>query len=418
MDRNSQWLGLLKTWLVLIAPFLLMAHLLNNLHAANVTFHGSDELDFHLPAILKFASQLPYPNLGDYSSATTPLFHVFFAAIGNCIGFELYKLRAVNVLISFLATAVYHQIWTTHFQLSRASALLVTLLFLLSPYFFGASFILLTDNLAWLFCMLTLYCLMTALRSQRLTPWVCTSLFLCLALLTRQTMMWLLLCAVAMVWLHCHSSAARGWRLGTLGLATLPLAALMWRWQGLVPPSFQHDHVASGLVNVRALEFTLAVTGAYFPLLRPQEMLNLCKSADRLSIATATLGLGLLWLLPMHTQASDQGFIWRLARAAPSCLGMSVLLWTLVPVGLVGVGHILRTAPRGLSSLAFLSFFLVALPSGLLYQKYFDPFIPMFIMLSRPVGKDLNKLEILVALAVMAAFVLYAILPNQAQFLG
>src|SRR5579871_5957648 len=38
-----------------------------------------DEARYHLPAITQFAAQLPYPDLRNYSSATTPLFHILFA---------------------------------------------------------------------------------------------------------------------------------------------------------------------------------------------------------------------------------------------------------------------------------------------------------------------------------------------------
>src|SRR5919202_3169329 len=49
------------------------------------TFHWPDEHVFHLPAILRFAHQLPGVDLGHYDVPQTPLFHLTFALYGKVV---------------------------------------------------------------------------------------------------------------------------------------------------------------------------------------------------------------------------------------------------------------------------------------------------------------------------------------------
>lgn len=400
---------------LLLLPFLVVAHWLNDLRVAIVTFHGTDELIFHYPAILRFAQQWPRPVLGDYSSATTPLFHLGFSLLGKLCGFDLYKLRAVNVLISCGAGLVYFKLLRGHFRHSWAFALLMSLVFLLSPYFFGVSFLLLTDNLAWLLCMLSLACFLGALNMRRrragLLVWALGCACLCLTLLTRQSFLWLLLSAAGVAWLRTPALADRLLRMAMLGVAALPLLALFMGWHGLMPPSFQVAHEARSLFNPRALGFTLAVLGLYYPLFNPQRFAQGVLQRQPVFMAALAGGLLLLVLLPLPGQAVDDGFLWRMSRGVPTLLHTSWLFWLLVPLGCAAVVTMLKEAPTSIGTLSLLAFALSVLPSSLLYQKYFDPFIPVFVLLARPPGQSLGKLDV-VALAVMTvAFATYAAWP-------
>src|ERR1700733_9628964 len=58
-----------------------------------------DEAKYHLPAIQRFAAELPHPNLRTYSSATTPFYHLLFALLVR-IGYGLTSLRLINFAIS------------------------------------------------------------------------------------------------------------------------------------------------------------------------------------------------------------------------------------------------------------------------------------------------------------------------------
>src|SRR5690606_36064828 len=47
----------------------------------------ADEQNYHLPAVLHFAEQLPLPDLSDYPSATTPGYHLLLSLAAKGAGF-------------------------------------------------------------------------------------------------------------------------------------------------------------------------------------------------------------------------------------------------------------------------------------------------------------------------------------------
>ncbi|HUB76642.1 MAG TPA: hypothetical protein VL977_06275, partial [Solirubrobacteraceae bacterium] len=98
-------------WLVpavLALPFLATAAALRGLTVTLPIFHGSDERIYIYPTILQFARQWPLPDLGHYVAAQTPLFPLLEAYVGKAIGYALWKMRLVEVVISYaLALSVY-----------------------------------------------------------------------------------------------------------------------------------------------------------------------------------------------------------------------------------------------------------------------------------------------------------------------
>lgn len=398
-------------WLFLALPFAVAVILLDGLHTAIRTFHGSDETIFHLPAILNFAAQWPVPSLQDYSSATTPLFHLMFAALGQAVGFEIHRLRSVNVLISLLAGVVCYRLWRREAGLRSSSSLLLALAFQLSPYFFGVAFLLLTDNLAWLLCLLSMSAFLAALRTGSATSWAMGALFLSLCLLTRQSFVWLLLAAAGMACLRQPTFRGLMSRLAVLALAAVPLIGLVTLWKGLTPPSFQTIHEATGFLNPRALTFGLAVTGLYGCLLRAEDLAAWMKQTPTSAAAAALCGLVLLAVSPIGRRPDDDGFVWRIAHQFPDFVGSSVALWLLVPLGCLVFALLLQTAWKTFGFLALIAFFAAAMPSQLVFQKYFDPFIPLLLMLARPVAQDLTRLQHVSLALMILAFLTYPWVP-------
>jgi hypothetical protein len=96
-----------------------------------------DEHLFHLKAIGQIASSFPYFNLKDYSSASGPLPYIFWVMIGKVIGFDLWKLRFVTVLISYLSSVLFLR---TCQDEKIPFPLLKTLIFVFFPYIFLYSF--------------------------------------------------------------------------------------------------------------------------------------------------------------------------------------------------------------------------------------------------------------------------------------
>ena len=105
--------------LALALPFLVVAVALQGLTVELSTFHGSDAQSYHLPTIRLFAEALPTPDLVRYPAAQAPLFHLLFAAYGKVVGFDLWKLQALGVVISYLAVLALFHLLTARLGLQR-----------------------------------------------------------------------------------------------------------------------------------------------------------------------------------------------------------------------------------------------------------------------------------------------------------
>jgi hypothetical protein len=396
--------------LMLALPFLVVAAALKGLTVELSTFHGSDARSYHLPTIMQFAAGLPTPDLARYPAAQAPLFHLLFAVYGKVVGFDLWKLQALGVLISYLAVlALFHLLWA-RLGLPRWKAFALSLLFALSPYFFGASFILLTDNLAILFALvaLILFHRSGAEGSMRLFALGC--LCVALALLTRQAFVWLLP-------LGLFLAPRKLWGALLLGLSFAPLGALIVAWEGLVPKS--SDPTSCGLcpgsgdhLLGRALGFTFAVFAIYaVAVLGPSVWRQVRPLLAPAGVAVAlVVALALLIAFPLEFSPpgpgvpGDAGYLWRVSERVP------LLFWLLVPLGTFcayALGR--RAGPRSLAVVFGASFLLSVLPVRLVYQKYFDPFALLAVfMFVRP--GDLERRWQWAGVAALAVgFVAYAV---------
>ena len=109
---------------------------------------------------------------------------------------------------------------------------------------------------------------------------------------------------------------------------------------------------------------------------------------QRLVAIAAAGGAVLLLISPLEYipivpgQAGDAGYLWRISDALPTLLGSSLLFWVLVPLGAAaGALLVWRSGPSALPSVYLGAFLLAALPVGLVYQKYFDPFMLLAVAL-------------------------------------
>lgn len=434
--------------LLLALPFLAGIALLKGLTVEIDTFHGSDAGIYHLPTILQFAKHLDFDT---YPAAQTPLYHVLFAGYGKVVGFELWKLRLLNVVLSYAAVLAVYGLLRR--RLERPQAFALTLLVALSPYVLGPSFTLLTDNLALLFGVLALWCFDRARQEDRLDAFALGCLAMSGAVLTRQAFLWLALVAA---WALLRGRFSLGERVlgvvaGTLALA--PFAALVIAWGGLVPPG--SDPASCGLCSdstgaghdaftLRTVGFTLAILGLYAaviygpilasrfrgfapaaadePRLRvaapdPEAgTLRLRPPLDALVLGALLAGALLLlvsslaYVPPVPGHPADAGYLWRIAEHAPEVLGSALVFWLLVPLGTVALALLVRRA--GIDSLAtvwFVAFLLAAIPVRLVYAKYFDPFALLAIALfAKP--PDLRRPLDYAGIAVLgAAFAVYAL---------
>jgi Dolichyl-phosphate-mannose-protein mannosyltransferase len=386
--------------LLLAIPFLIGIAVLRGLTVEIDTFHGSDAAVYQLPTILQLRDHLDF---SDYPSAQTPLFHVMMAGWGKLVGFELWKLRLLNVAISYGAALALLRLLRRTTGLADAPAFALTLAFALSPYFFGASFTLLTDNLAILFALLALERLHRYRQTGLLGVFAVACLWTCGAVLTRQSFLWLVLVAAAFLVLRDWRAPGRVLAGGALlALALAPLAALAIEWNGLVPPSA--DPASCGLctdrpgvgrdaLTLRTVGFTVALLGLYAALvLGPSLTRRRPRFDDRLITAGAVAGVALLLISPLRYKPvvpplpGDAGYLWQLAGDVPTVFGSSLLFWLAVPVGAfaaVVLAH--RAGWTSLASVYLGAFLVAALPVALVYQKYFDPFMLLAVALfARP----------------------------------
>jgi hypothetical protein len=411
---------------LLALPFLIGIAVLKGLTVEIDTFHGSDARVYQLPTILQFSDRLDFSN---YPSAQTPLYHLLTAGWGEIVGFDLWKLRLLNVAFSYGAALALLRLLRRATPLEPWQAFALTLLFTLSPYFFGASFTLLTDNLAILFALLALERVDRFRSDASLATFGVACLCIAGAVLTRQSFLWLVPLAA---WFLLRSAAPAGRRVAgaaLLALALAPLTALVVDWGGLVPPTA--DPASCGLctdrpgvgrdaLTLRTVGFTAALLGAYAAFIFGPGLLRrdrLLKAVPRGPIAVAVAaGLLLLAISPLAYepivpgQAGDAGYLWKISDRLPVVLGSSLVFWLLVPLGCLAVILLVRRAgPESLPAVYLAAFLIAALPVRLVYQKYFDPFALLAIaLLARP--PDLRGRWDYAGIALLcAAFVAYAI---------
>lgn len=426
--------------LLLAVPFLVGVAVLKGLTVEIDTFHASDARVYQLPTILQLSERLDFSS---YPSAQTPLFHLIMAGWGKLVGFELWKLRLLGVAISYAAVLALMELLRRATPLGPRPAFALTLLFALSPYYFGASFTLLTDNLAILFALLALERLHRYSRDPRLGTWGQACLAIAAALLTRQSFAWLALVAAILL---LRAGTPAGHRLGAggmLALALAPLAALVIQWNGLVPPGA--DPASCGLctdrpgvgrdaLTLRTVGFTFALLGLYglavfgpsawrrlrllrLPLVRLLARLRGTTAGVRRAVwAAGAAGAAVLLVSPLEfkpatpVRPGDAGYLWEISTWFPTVLGSSLVFWVLVPTGF-GVAALLvrRAGPGALPTVYGLAFLVAALPVGLAYQKYFDPFVLLALALFAVRGDFRERRDYVGLASLCVAFVAYAL---------
>jgi 4-amino-4-deoxy-L-arabinose transferase-like glycosyltransferase len=389
--------------MAIAAPFVITIAALRGLTVALPMFHGSDELVYHYPTILRFARQLPFPDLARYHAAQTPLFHVLMAYAGKLIGYQLWRLRLVEALISFALALAVFRLLSLRLAMGRLQSTALALLFVLSPYVYGASFRLLTDNLALLFSVLALERLERFREGGGAAPFAAACACAAGAILTRQSTAFLF----ALAGVYALLARRLDWRrralaLAAVAIAFIPAAALFLTWHGLTPPG--GDTSSCGLcaagretggagLRPASAELTLAVLGLYgavlfapsFPWRDRAALARALPSA----LACAAAGAALLLAFPLRPDLrsagvpTTAGVLWKVAARTPTLLGSSLLFWLLVPLSGVVLRWRLAVAPRRWPAVALLGCFLVAaLAIRLAWQKYVDPYALLVLLIS------------------------------------
>jgi len=405
---------------LLALPFLAGVVALRGLTRLMPTFHAGDEANYHLPTIVRFAHQLPGVDLVHYPAAQTPLFHLLVAVWGKAVGLELWRLRVVEVLISYAAALLLYRLLRRHAGLGAGGATLLAALFACSPYVLGQSFILVTDNLALLLALVAIERLLAFARAGGLPAFALACGAIGLATLTRQSAGWLAPLALLVLVLHApRDPRALVAGVALLRLPLVPFGLLVLAWHGLVPVG--SDPTSCGLCGagagragatsgspLRAPLYALAIAAVYGTLLHGPALWDELRDAGggrrawRLPLAAAAVGAAALLAVPLAYRAADEGWIWRLARSGPEPLGTAWPFWLLVPLGCALLATVARRCgPRALPVLLLGCFLLAQVATRLAYQKYFDPFVLLALLLAlRP--EQLRDRRVLAGCVVVA----------------
>jgi hypothetical protein len=425
----SRWVD--SRWfpgVVLALPYLITLAALRGLTVTLPIFHGSDERVYHLPTIHRFAAELPFPDLVHYNAAQTPLFHLLLAYVGKVTGYEVWRLRLVEVLISYAMAWAVFLLLSRRLRLARGPALALTLLFIVSPYVFGTAFRVMTDNLAILLVVLAVERLERFRQTLRLGPFLAGCAFVALAIFTRQSAAFMLAMAGLYALLLARTSPARlAAALVAVALAAVPAGLLFLAWHGLVPPGADPSSCGlcgsgSGLgrqLSVQTVEMALAVLGLYGSILFAPELVEALRTGRAnprswmrhephwayAALGAAALGVLVLLIWPARPGpvAHSAGLIWNAARHIPAIDGTSLVFWVLVPLaGIVAVVRLRVSPARWLPATFFGCFLLGALTIRLPWQKYVDPFVLLALMFT--VRRDeLGSPRQLIGAAVLAA---------------
>jgi hypothetical protein len=398
--------------LLLAFPFLVVIILTKGLVSTVPTFHGDDEAIFHYPIIQKFIVEFPEFSLSSYHSATTPLFHIVMAAAGKILGYELYKLRLLNVLFSYLAVVLLFRLLVNQMGTQVKTALVYSTLFLLSPYFFGASFRLFTDNLSLVFCLSSLTFMYSFWGGGRFARFLLGCASLSCAILTRQTYLWLVGVALFVL---ARQGIPRNQRIvGLLAifLALSPFLYLLFLWKGFVPPEFSKQYSVRTLINVEALEFLLALVGLYGLWLNAANLRHLATSIkSRWPILI--LGAACLIVFPISYVPGRDGILWRLSGTLPKIFSTGLLFWLLVPAAVLWIYDNLVGSSRRVFWLVVLGCcgFSFLWMQGPLFQKYFDVFALFVAIVLTARSGPLTKEEVAVSSVLALLFLGYAVYP-------
>ncbi len=409
-------------------PFLVGIAALRGLTVALPMFHGSDEFNYHYPTILRFSRELPFPDLANYNAAQTPLFHVLMAYVGQLTGYQLWRLRLVEALISYLLGLSVYWLLRRRFDMARLQAVALTLLFVLSPYVYATSFRLLTDNLALLFSVLAFERCEAFREDGRLGPLLAGCACAGAAILTRQSTAFVF--AVAGLYaLLAGGASTRSMRTRVIGVCGVLVAAapgglLFITWHGLTPPG--GDTASCGLcagsgsvggtgLRMQTAELTLAVTGLYgavlfapaFPWRDRAAVAKLLPGA----LACALAGAILLAVFPMRPDLHPAsgppptaGVLWNAAAHTPSVAGSPLLFWLLLPLAGIVLRWRLAVAPRKWLPAVLLGCFLLgALVIRLAWQKYVDPYALLVVMVTAG-PLELNSVRRLAGAGMLAVF--------------
>jgi len=407
-----------RPWRAASILMVITAFVLGGVIAADLfpTSRGAWDQDiYHLRVVQQFASQWPTPDVGDYRSGSTPLYHLSLAAVSRWLSDDPRMLRAAGALYTLAMVGLAAWVCAGRVGAWRGFALALPLA--ASPYVFASGAWILPDNAGWLWLLVVMVIAWRVpLTGASLAV---AGLALVLLVLTRQVHLW----AASQLWLAAllpiaapgvDPRAPMAWELssrrvrlwGAAILASVPaFLAVAWfvhRWHGLVPPMFQggaFDDVinepfprnSGGNPSVLTVILALAgIIGTFFVGFAWPTVQRLIRLDRALWMRVITWGLvgGVLAALPVSTYNQDAGRftgVWDIARRTPVVAGRSLFLVAAAAWGAAIIGlwfSALSRRDRWMFLGAWAGFIAAQMPSMQAWQRYYEPFILLVFMLA------------------------------------
>ena len=357
---------------------------------------AEDDVRFHEPTIRLFIEQWPTPDLSDYGSATTPLYHLILAAVGVIVSDSRLVLQLVASLwtiglMGLLGWALAKRTATTH-------ALACGLPVLWSLYVLPPGVWLLPDNAGWL---LVLAILLLALRPKFSTRTIAAGgVLLLFVVLIRQIHLWAAAPLWVAAWLGSASSQdspspvrdipSRVRRSAAMFAATLPafvvVALFVWLWGGLVPPTFQDLYAGR---SPAAPGFVLALFGIFgsFFIADSWQGLRRLWAGHRVVLLAVAVGAFVVAAAPITTYNMDAGRwtgLWNIVSKVPTAFDRSpviVLPAVLGAVLLTGMLVGVDSRMRWVTLSAIVAFVAAQSAGPQLWQRYNEPFVLILLAL-------------------------------------
>jgi hypothetical protein len=330
------------------------------------TSEASDAIKYHIPVIREMAEEWPAVDIVNYRSATSPGYHLAMAGAMKAGASET-GLRWINLLAGCAFVGVVGAFagciagWRT--------AALLGLPLVVSPYVLSSSCWITTDNAALAFVAVAVGCAAFGGGTARAS--VVGGIGATLAVAVRQLHIWPiaplalsmkagsgLLGSIPVVRDVCaglglvDEPRTMDWKRFIVGsLAVLaPLALLaffVWKWQGLMPPMYREKHASGMSWSMPAFSLSLAAIFGGAMLARAWGGVRTLRVRDPFVWGAIVAGL-IVALAPATAWNSDagrmHGWLWEIAKRAPSVADRSLLFVVLAPIGALALLSMWRAA--------------------------------------------------------------------------
>ncbi len=403
--------------IALALPFVAVVVASGGLRHPFQVYQSYDELHHFYGAVERVAAAWPRLVTNGYESWSGPLVYWLLAGLARPLGSSLEATRVVVAVLSWATCVAAYELFRDGLKARPAVALAFAFMLAVSPFFFGESFYVLTDNPTWLFVVLSLAGLVAWVRTPQLWRFALAVVCACVASLMRQVAVWLYVPAVVAVAAAACTPRRKLVALAFVAAGLVPLAALLVSWGGLLPSGSAQTEPASA--RLHSVLLSLAVVGVWGVLLAPAaEVRELPSRLGRRGLA-AVLAAIVLGVVAVAIGGMGElggrdpygiGLLSPLLDAWPGVGGVSIVWWLCVPAGLAVLAALALTRTREPVDRLFVAALLAVVLSTAANTVWFQRYVDFAVLLSllalvaaggRPVGRvDILRWAAVVAVSV------------------